>query len=297
MSFADIAEDLSIGLMIHTELRKGRFGLFFDPLFIRTEDTAELGAAQVDITSDTAVVAASAFYRVVDVTLGEREDGRRNVFAVEPMVGARLTHLRLELEPERLRETEESETWVDPIIGTRIRADRGARWTLLAEGDVGGFGIGSDLTRNAQAYLGYRTSVAGVPTSLAAGYRALSWDYEDGGFKWDVIQHGPLVGAASASDRRPPRRGRAGCCGGALRRLCRAAIGRRCQDRDGPPDGWDLHHGRRSATAGGACRPHRDRLALLDRPPRGDERAVSGVCRGHGLPDDRRARSRPKGSS
>ena len=38
--------------------------------------------------------------------------------------------------------------------------------------------------------------IAGVPTLLGAGYHALSWDYESGDFKWDVIQHGPIIGAA-----------------------------------------------------------------------------------------------------
>jgi hypothetical protein len=28
-----------------------------------------------------------------------------------------------------------------------------------------------------------------------AGYRALHWDYEDGGFAWDVTMHGPMLGA------------------------------------------------------------------------------------------------------
>jgi hypothetical protein len=29
---------------------------------------------------------------------------------------------------------------------------------------------------------------------LTAGYRAMSWDYDDGGFKWDMTLYGPWIG-------------------------------------------------------------------------------------------------------
>lgn len=65
---------------------------------------------------------------------------------------------------------------------------------MLAAGDVGGFGVGSDYSWNAQAYVGYRMCLLRAPVILQAGYRALHQKYEDGGFKWDVTQHGPVIG-------------------------------------------------------------------------------------------------------
>jgi hypothetical protein len=68
------------------------------------------------------------------------------------------------------------------------------------EADIGGFGVGSKLSWNAQAYLGYRTMVAHHPTVLRIEYRALSQDYESDDFtgsnkfKSDVVQHGPVIG-------------------------------------------------------------------------------------------------------
>jgi hypothetical protein len=29
---------------------------------------------------------------------------------------------------------------------------------------------------------------------ISAGYRALSWDYDDNDFEWDVTMHGPVLG-------------------------------------------------------------------------------------------------------
>ena len=66
---------------------------------------------------------------------------------------------------------------------------------MAAEANVGGFGVGSDFAWNAQAFLGYRTSILGVPTTLSARYRALHQDYDHDDFEWDVTMHGPALGA------------------------------------------------------------------------------------------------------
>jgi hypothetical protein len=69
-------------------------------------------------------------------------------------------------------------------------------WSIAGEGNVGGFGAGSKLAWNIQAFLGYRTSLLGYETTFALGYRALHQDYSHNDFKWDVTTQGPLLGAA-----------------------------------------------------------------------------------------------------
>jgi hypothetical protein len=61
---------------------------------------------------------------------------------------------------------------------------------------MSGFGVGSEPSWNARAFPTYRTSFPGVSTDLAVGYRALSRDYDNDGFKYDVTMHGPVFGAA-----------------------------------------------------------------------------------------------------
>ena len=81
-----------------------------------------------------------------------------------------------------------------------MNADLTDRWNLFAEADVGGFDVGSKVSVNAQAYLGYRMEMLGKPTILRAGYRLLYQDYENDDFtgankfRWDVSQYGPVVG-------------------------------------------------------------------------------------------------------
>ena len=83
----------------------------------------------------------------------------------------------------------------NPLVGVNVIAELAERWAIRAEADIGGFGVGSDLTWNAQAVLTYRFTVLGHDAFAAAGYRALSWDYKNGGFAWDVTMSGPMIGA------------------------------------------------------------------------------------------------------
>ena len=73
--------------------------------------------------------------------------------------------------------------------------DLSDHWTIAGEADVGGFGVGSDFAWNAQAFLGYRTTLFGHPTTFAVGYRALHQDYDHNDFEWDVTMYGPVLGA------------------------------------------------------------------------------------------------------
>jgi hypothetical protein len=57
---------------------------------------------------------------------------------------------------------------------------------------IGGFGAGSDLTWDVLAAAGYQWNDR---FSLVAGYRALGVDYDKDGFVYDVVQHGPILGA------------------------------------------------------------------------------------------------------
>lgn len=87
------------------------------------------------------------------------------------------------------------ETWVDPFVGARATWPLGDAWTFIASVDVGGFGIGSDLTWSALAVFDWRVSRS---VGVVLGYRALDTDYEDGSgdgrFKLDALIAGPLLG-------------------------------------------------------------------------------------------------------
>jgi hypothetical protein len=85
-------------------------------------------------------------------------------------------------------------TWYDPILIARLTTDINDKWLFQFRGDVGGFGIGSDLTWQLQGYAGYRFSKV---FQLSAGYRILSTDFNYGEdrkqFIFDVNEFGPVI--------------------------------------------------------------------------------------------------------
>jgi hypothetical protein len=192
--FSDSIKDLSFGGMLLGTVRKGRFGLTLNGVFTRVSPDDSVGPFDIDTTTDLASIAAAPFYRVIDWTYREGVDGRPRRFILEPYAGARWNYLRAELEVRGGRQFDQSEGWVDPIVGTRFGLDLTDDWLLAGAGDVGGVVTGSDFAWNVQAYLAYRTELFGRETILSAGYRALHTDYEDGNFEWDVTQHGPILG-------------------------------------------------------------------------------------------------------
>ena len=85
-------------------------------------------------------------------------------------------------------------TWFDPVFVVRMKLPGSGKWLLQLRGDAGGFGIGSDLTWQIQAYGGYRFSDLFQAT---AGYRVLAIDYEKGSeqdrFLYNITTSGPVV--------------------------------------------------------------------------------------------------------
>lgn len=87
-----------------------------------------------------------------------------------------------------------SKTWYDPILIARLATDIKDKWLFQFSGDVGGFGIGSDLTWQLQGYAGYRFSKV---LQLTAGYRVLSINYKSGEgseeFIFNMKEFGPVI--------------------------------------------------------------------------------------------------------
>jgi hypothetical protein len=194
--FKDILKDLSFGAMLALDVEKDRFGIGFNGLFARVSSDTDVGPIEIDTTSGTGQLAIAPYYRVVDWAYRTSPSGRPLRLRVAPEAGFRLSYMRTELEVRRGRTVDQSEQWVDPLIGSRIGLDLTDRFAIFGEANVGCLGVGSDFTWNAQAFLGYTTTLFGRPTTFAIGYRALYQDYHHRDFEWDVTMHGPVIGTA-----------------------------------------------------------------------------------------------------
>ena len=83
--------------------------------------------------------------------------------------------------------------WVDPFFGIRAQWNINQHFFVAGRADVGGFGVGSDLTWQAAASLGWQINEA---WSSEIGYRHMDTDYADGAFTFDMASAGYFVNLA-----------------------------------------------------------------------------------------------------
>jgi len=198
MSFGDIFDDLRFGGMLVAEAHNGTWGVFGDLIYVETEAEASVTRSLAGIP---ATLAANVETRSLTATiLGEYRVVAKPTATVDLMAGARIwsvdndigVSLALDGPPIRSLSGSDGSTWVDPMLGIRGRVDINPSWYLTGWGMIGGFGAGSDLTWDVLASVGYQWNQS---FSLVAGYRALGVDYDNDGFIYDVVQHGPILGA------------------------------------------------------------------------------------------------------
>jgi hypothetical protein len=176
-------------VMVAGEVRYGRFAFVTDLIFLGLEadDEATRGpvsvAAEVDL--DTVVWTFGGSFRAIE----------QDPVTLDLLVGGRLWNVDAKgtVTGFAVRQRSGSQTWVDPIIGISGRVELGSGFALQAEGDVGGFGLVSDIDWQVLGTIQYQ--VADYLT-LDAGYRYLAVDYDDGGFLFDVALSGPIIGAS-----------------------------------------------------------------------------------------------------
>lgn len=190
LSFGDILKDFDGGLMGVAEMRMGKWGFIADAMFTQVTSGAKLPGpffSSVELRSQTLTIQASALYRAYsDAT-----------FDVDVGGGLRFWNLdnRLKIRPGALNiaiEHSESEKWLDPVATARLTARLDGPWSVTVIGDVGGFGVGSQLTWQAIGTLNYAWN---ENWTLHAGYRALHVDYRKGRFLYDTTMHGPILAA------------------------------------------------------------------------------------------------------
>jgi hypothetical protein len=91
-------------------------------------------------------------------------------------------------------------TWVDPVVGLRLRHQLTPTQKIVLRGDIGGFGFQSSLTWQASALYSYAWQFTGHQVVAGVGYRALGVNYSTGSGNAvsaiDMVLHGPIIGAA-----------------------------------------------------------------------------------------------------
>jgi hypothetical protein len=85
----------------------------------------------------------------------------------------------------------DTQDWIDPIVGFRMKGQVSERIFLRLAMDIGGFGVNSDLTYGMAANFNY---IFNDRYSLIFGYRLLDVEYDKDDFVFDVKMDGLLIG-------------------------------------------------------------------------------------------------------
>lgn len=182
-SFSEVLGDLDAAFFASAQLRRDRFVAVADVSYasLSREGLVPPGVPASGKVSQLAITALAGA-RVHD----------SDQMTVDLLGGARLWDLggRVSV-PLAGVSVAPDKTFVDPVVATRINAPLAPRLSALVQADVGGFGIGSDLTYQAVGTLNYR---AGRRSYFSAGWRHLHLDYDDAGTRFVGSQTGPIIG-------------------------------------------------------------------------------------------------------
>jgi hypothetical protein len=189
-SLDDILGALKFAAFGTGELRYGRFGVVTDLIYTDLEQTQTSGGplgSSVDGELQLALWTNGLGYRVYE---GDR-------FDLDLMAGGRLAYTGTDLTATgggllgAQRRASSSQTWFDPLVGFRVQGDVTEKVTLRATADVGGFGVGSELTWEVFTGATYRFT---PHVGAELGFRYLSIDYDADRLDYDVELYGPALG-------------------------------------------------------------------------------------------------------
>lgn len=200
--FTEVLQEATcvIGVFGRVEGWWDRLGFYVDGGYtaIRVDGSTPIGT-DVSVTSKLGIVDFGLLLEVADWQLGEKDSG--SGLELDAYVGGRYMYVGVDVDLQILPDQSASESWVDPVVGGRVIWDLNRKWSIIASGDVGGFGVASDFTWEAMGYLAYKFPIGSkAEGALLVGYKAIGDDYETGSglsrFEWDVVLHGPAVGLA-----------------------------------------------------------------------------------------------------
>ena len=178
--FSDIFDNLKGALTFHFEgLHKQRWGFFSDLNYI----VLEMDDGPVDIDFTQILFELAGFYRITE-----------GAHTIDGLGGLRYSSMDVDLDSPG-PDVDQGKDWVDPYLGLRWQWKFAEKWVNDLRGDIGGFGIGSDITWNLVGMVNFKPW---KHVSLFGGYRALYQDYSTGSgnnkFKFDATMHGPVLG-------------------------------------------------------------------------------------------------------
>jgi len=188
LPFSDIIQDLNGAVMGLAEAHNGRFMIGADVTYTNVQSTVKTPfdklASKIDITNTALMLTGLAGYAVVD----------EDAIQLDAVVGGRYWNVNNDFDVKGGllggRSKSDGASWFDPLVGAKMRVDLSPKFYTTGWAMIGGFGVGSDLMWDLMGGAGYQFNDT---FSMFAGYRAVSVDYSNDGFVYDVVEQGPVL--------------------------------------------------------------------------------------------------------
>jgi len=186
LSASQLLNNLQFGAMLNYRGETETYAVNADVVFMglgATRDSAN-GLLTTKVDADQWIIQAHGSWRVtpvLEVLGGLRFTSIADTVVQTPVRGA-------------VRTAELTKSWFDPIVGVRAKVPVGKGWSVEGYGDIGGFGVGCDLTWMLQGRVNWQISPL---VGVGLGYRALYQNYSSGSgsdyFRWKITMQGPLA--------------------------------------------------------------------------------------------------------
>lgn len=187
--FGDILKNLDFAFMATGEARYDRYSLFGDIIYTKLGASARTPNG---VLADSVNVETKTFSALVGAGYSIWEDQSSHLDIVGGVkIWSVDTALSFDGGILGGIQRDDSATWVDAMAGFRGNYFFTPEIYLTGWGLVGGGG--ADIDWDVALGLGYKFNDR---ISAVAGYRALGVNYDSGGFEFDTVQQGPIIGMA-----------------------------------------------------------------------------------------------------
>jgi len=172
-------ENLDLAGFLAFEARKGRWHVLSDGLYVDYSDAFTNGPVTTDLEVEGVILEGALGYHLSQIE------------QLIVLAGGRYFSIRNNIDLTPGPSGSDRVDWADPFIGARVSHDINSTWHASLRGDIGGFGVSSELMYNVVVTLGYRFN---DDFDLKIGYRYLYADFDKDLFKYDASLSGFGVG-------------------------------------------------------------------------------------------------------
>ena len=171
---ADLLSHFRFGLMGFTDISYKRFLAPIDLIWVRLGDDQALpptllGINSANFKANETILTPKIGFRVID----------SQKLKIDALTGFRYWYLgeTLNFSPSILgKNFHQSQDWTDPLVGGRIRMPLSPKVAINVAGDVGGWGVGSQIDYQIAGVLSYRMN---PKWNVEVGWRYLYVNYRE----------------------------------------------------------------------------------------------------------------------